>query len=66
MDTLITAIVNNGLGVGSFIAFIYFINVYLSKMNSTLSDVSKVLVLIQDNLDKLSERVLDIESKINK
>lgn len=66
MDTLITAIVNNGLGVGSFIAFIYFINVYLSKMNSTLSDVSKVLVLIQDNLDKLSERVLDIESKVNK
>ena len=66
MDNLITAIVNNGLGVGSFIAFIYFINVYLSKMNSTLSDVSKVLVLIQDNLDKLSERVLDIESKVNK
>lgn len=66
MENLIAAIVNNGLGVGSFIAFIYFINVYLSKMNSTLSDVSKVLVLIQDNLDKLTERVLDIESKVNK
>lgn len=66
MDTLITAIVNNGLGVGSFIAFIYFINVYLSKMNSTLSDVAKTLVLIQNNLDNLSERVSDIESKVNK
>ena len=66
MDALITAIVNNGLGVGSFIAFIYFINVYLSKMDSTLSDVAKTLVLIQDNLDNLSERVSDIESKVNK
>lgn len=66
MDNLITAIVNNGLGVGSFIAFIYFINVYLSKMNITLSDVAKTLVLIQNNLDNLSSRVSDIESKVNK
>lgn len=66
MDSVITAIVNNGLGVGSFIAFIYFINIYLSKMNTTLSDVAKTLVLIQNNLDNLSERVSDIESKVNK
>lgn len=66
MDTLITAIINNGLGVGSFIAFIYFINVYLSKMNITLTDVAKTLVLIQNNLDNLSERVSEIEGKVNK
>ena len=66
MESLITAIVNNGLGVGSFIAFIYFINMYLSKMNNTLSDVAKTLNSIQLNLNNLSERVSDIEEKIKK
>lgn len=65
MEELINAIVNNGLGVASFIAFIYFINTYMSKMDNTMSEISKTLTLIQGNLITLQSRVDDIENKIS-
>lgn len=65
MEELINAIVNNGLGVASFIAFIYFINTYMSRMDSTMSEISKTLTLIQGNLMTLQTRVDDIETKIS-
>lgn len=65
MEELINAIVNNGLGVASFIAFIYFINTYMSKMDNTMSEISKTLTLIQGNLMTLQSRVDDIETKIS-
>lgn len=65
MEELINAIVNNGLGVASFIAFIYFINTYMSKMDNTMSEISKTLTLIQGNLMTLQTRVDDIENKMS-
>lgn len=65
MEELINAIVNNGLGVASFIAFIYFINTYMSRMDNTMSEISKTLTLIQGNLITLQSRVDDIENKIS-
>lgn len=65
MEELVNAIVNNGLGVASFIAFIYFINTYMSRMDNTMSEISKTLTLIQGNLITLQSRVDDIENKIN-
>lgn len=64
MEEVINAIVNNGLGVASFIAFIYFINTYMSKMDNTMSEISKTLTLIQGNLMTLQSRVDDIEEKM--
>ena len=65
MEEVLNVIVNNGLGVASFIAFIYFINTYMSKMDNTMSEISKTLTLIQGNLITLQSRVDDIEEKIN-
>ena len=65
MEELRNAIVNNGLGVASFIAFIYFINTYMSRMDNTMSEISKTLTLIQGNLITLQSRVDDIENKMN-
>lgn len=65
MEELINAIVNNGLGVASFIAFIYFINTYMNKMDNTMSEISKTLTLIQSNLITLQSRVDDIENKMS-
>lgn len=65
MEDLLNAIVNNGLGVASFIAFIYFINTYMSRMDNTMSEISKTLTLIQGNLITLQSRVDEIEEKIN-
>lgn len=65
MEEVLNIIVNNGLGVASFIAFIYFINTYMSKMDNTMSEISKTLTLIQGNLITLQSRVDEIEEKIN-
>lgn len=64
MQDLIQVVVNNGLGVASFMALIYFINTTLKDMNVNLINIKDTLVLIQTNLIKLSERVSDVEEKI--
>lgn len=64
MNEIIQVIVNNGLGVASFIALIYFINTTLKDMNTNLVVIKDTLVLVQTNLIQLSERVSDIEDKI--
>ena len=64
MQDLIQVVVNNGLGVASFIALIYFINTTLKDMNVNLIGIKDTLVLIQTNLIKLSERVSDVEDKL--
>ena len=65
MEEFVNIIINNGIGVSSFIAFIYFINKYLVKMNDVLTDVSSTLKLVQANLTELTTRVNDIENRVN-
>lgn len=64
MEEIIQIIVNNGLGVASFIALIYFINTTLKDMNTNMTTIKDTLILVQTNLIKLSERITDIEEKI--
>lgn len=66
MEQVLNIIVNNGLGVASFVAFIYFINTYMSKMDNTMNEISKTLSLIQVNLTTLQNRVDCFEEKLNK
>ena len=63
MEDLIQLMVNNGLGIASFGALLYFIDKYLSKINNTMGAISKTLDLVQENLAKLSARVDEIELK---
>ena len=65
MEELVNIVINNGIGVSSYIAFIYFINKYLVKMNDVLTDVSSTLKLVQANLTELTTRVNDIENRVN-
>ena len=65
MEEFVNIIINNGIGVSSFIAFIYFINKYLVRMNDVLTDVSSTLKLVQANLTELTTRVNDIENRVN-
>ena len=64
MENILQIIVNNGLGVASFIALIYFMNTSLKEMNENMVGIKDTLVLIQTNLIKLSERVSDVEDKM--
>lgn len=51
MEQFITVCVNNGLGVGSFIALIAYIFIYQKKANDTLDLISKILVRICTKID---------------
>ena len=64
MEQIINVIVNNGLGVASFLALLIFMYKYMNKMETTLTKISETLTLIQTNLMSLSNRVDEIEDKV--
>lgn len=64
MQDIINIVMNNGIGVASFIGLLYFVNNYISKMNDTLMQVSLTLNSIKDSLITFSSRVDEIEEKI--
>ena len=63
MQDFINIIVNNGLGVASFIALIYFIKTSITKTNATLEEINKSLLVIQTNLLTVNERLNDLENE---
>lgn len=63
MEQIINVVVQNGLGVASFIALIWFMNTSLKDLTTALNNVSATLVQIQINLAQLNSRVDDIEEK---
>lgn len=63
MESLANIIVNNGIGVGSFLALLYFMNIFINDISNTLEETTKTLVSIQENLSTLSDRVDKIESR---
>lgn len=63
MKDIINIAVNNGLGICSFIALLYFIYKYIGELNSTLKKINDSMIEIQVALVKLTERVTDIEKK---
>ena len=65
MEEIINIIVQNGLGVGSFIAFLFFIFRYEDKQSETLKGISDTLLQVQITLSSLAERVDNIERKVN-
>lgn len=64
MEKIVEIVVQNGLGVASFVALLYFIFNYVSKMNDTITQISTTLNSIKDSLITLSARIDDIEYKL--
>lgn len=64
MEQLINVCVNNGLGVGSFIALIIFIFKYQNTTNETLTKINDSQIAMTTTLTDLSNRVTNIESEI--
>ena len=65
MEEIINIIVQNGIGVGSFIALLYFMDISLKDIKSNTEQITKTLILIQGNLNSLTQRVEIIENKVN-
>ena len=66
MEQIINVIVQNGVGVGSFLALLYFMNFSLKDIKEAVEDISKTLLLVQGNLTSLQTRIETIENKVER
>ena len=65
MEEMFKLIVDNGLGIGSFIALLFFIFTYVKELNSTMIKISNTMIQMQINMEKMTDRIDKIEEKIN-
>lgn len=65
MEELFKLVVDNGLGIGSFIALLYFIFTYVKELNATMTRISNTMIQMQINMEKMTDRIDKIEEKIN-
>lgn len=65
MEELIKVVVDNGLGIGSFLALLYFIFTYVKSLNDTMTKITNTLIQIEINLATMTDRIDKIEEKIN-
>lgn len=65
MEELIKLVVDNGLGIGSFIALLYFIFTYVNSLNETMTKITNTLIQVEINLATMTDRIDKIEEKIN-
>jgi uncharacterized protein YoxC len=65
MEEIFKLVVDNGLGIGSFIALLYFIFTYVKSLNETMTRISNTMIQMQINMEKMTDRIDKIEEKIN-
>lgn len=65
MEELVNVAVNNGLGICSFLALLYFIFTYVKSLNETMTKISDTMVEMQINMATMTDRIDKIEEKIN-
>lgn len=73
MEEIVNLLVQNGIGVGSFLALLYFmfvslkdVKLVLNSIKDSIQETSKTLVLVQNNLTSLESRVETIENKVER
>lgn len=66
MEELLKIAVENGLGVCSFVALLYFIFKYVNNLNITMEKISTTLTQVQINMATMTDRIDKIEDKISK
>lgn len=64
MEEIFKLVVDNGLGIGSFIALLYFIFTYVKSLNETMTKISSTMIQMQINMEKMTDRIDKIEEKI--
>mgnify|MGYP006923193191 CR=1 FL=1 len=65
MEEIIKAVVDNGLGITSFVVLIYFVFTYVKEINITMIKISDTMVQMQISMEKMSDRIDKIEDIIN-
>lgn len=57
MEQIINVVVQNGLGVASFVALISYIFKYENKQNDILEKISSTLTSLTIRVDKIEEKI---------
>lgn len=65
MEEIIKVIVDNGLGIGSFICLIIFYFTYVKELNETMTKISNTMIQMQISMATMTDRIDKIEEKIN-
>ena len=65
MEEIFKLAVDNGLGIGSFIALLYFIFTDVKELNETMTKISNTMIQMQINMATMTDRIDKIEEKIN-
>lgn len=65
MQDIINVVVQNGLGVASFVAMIFFYFNYSKEQQETTKKMCDTLVQIQISMATMTDRIDKIEEKIN-
>lgn len=70
METIVKVLVDNGIAVGCFLAFIYFIfvdkketNELFKEQNNTLKEISKTQTEMQVSLQQFNSRLEKLEKE---
>lgn len=66
MEEIINLVVQNGVGIASFVALLYFMGTSLKDIQNTTEEISRTLLLIQNNLTSLQTRVETIENRVER
>ena len=64
MEEIFNLVIQNGIGVGSFIALLYYIFKHQDKSDDTLKEISQTMTNIDKSLSTLTDRVDKIEERI--
>ena len=65
MEEIFKLVVDNGLGIGSFIALLYFVFTYVKELNETMTKITSAMSQVQVNSATMADRIGKIEEKIN-
>ena len=57
MEEIVKAVIDNGLGVGSFIVLIWFMNKIMDKFSNTLNKINDTQVQMQINMVELKNEL---------
>lgn len=63
MEQIVKACVENGLGIASFIALLYFIFTYVKSLNETMTKISNTMSQMQINMATMKIELIRLKKK---
>lgn len=63
MEQIVNILMNNGIGFASFLALIYFYQIFMKDLKQTNEEVLKTLIEMKTSLNLMNTRIERLENK---